>query len=68
MERGSELVCIVATADAERKLNKVVECLLKNVRACPLSDEAEIDFEKECVGFKKPGCVECILKNTDSLI
>ena len=45
----------------------LINYILKKMRWCPFEDEADIDFEKECVGFREDGCKECILRNIDKL-
>lgn len=51
--------------DNERKL---IEHILTNEHSCPLEDEIPgVDFEEECVGFRKNGCEECVYKHIDHL-
>lgn len=38
---------------------------IRHCFSCPLDDNAEIDFERECVGYREPGCKECILKHIE---
>ena len=45
----------------------LIEAFMRHCFSCPLDDNAEIDFERECVGYREPGCKECILKHIENL-
>ncbi len=45
----------------------LIDYIINKIHSCPLSDESNIDFEKECVGFGEVGCGECILRHLDKL-
>lgn len=45
----------------------LIDYILNNIHWCPFKDETDIDFEKECVGFRENGCKECIYRNIDKL-
>lgn len=47
--------------------SKLLDYILKNNHWCPFEDDVNIDFEKDCVGFRENGCKECIYKNIDQL-
>ena len=49
------------------KESKLIDFIMGNMYWCPFKDEANIDFEKECVGFREKGCKECIYKNITQL-
>lgn len=51
----------------EKQVESLVQYIFNNLHWCPFKDEANIDFEKECVGFREIGCKECILKNINQL-
>ena len=46
---------------------KLIDAIMRNWFICPIKDDSKMDFEKECVGYKEPGCRECILKHIDEL-
>lgn len=52
---------------SQKEVDTLIQYIFNNVHWCPFKDDTEIDFEKECVGFRKPGCKECILKNINQL-
>ena len=45
----------------------LLDYIMKYTYSCPLKDDAEIDFEKECVGYLEEGCKECILRHVEEL-
>lgn len=45
----------------------LLDYIMKHTYSCPLKDDAEIDFEKECVGYREAGCKECILRHAEEL-
>lgn len=45
----------------------LINYIINKIHSCPIDDEADIDFEKECVGLGEVGCGECILRNIDKL-
>lgn len=49
----------------QEKIWIIVDYITNKIHSCPLDDESGIDFEKECAGFGKAGCGECILRNID---
>ncbi len=49
------------------KICILVKFIINRIHSCPFEDECGIDFEKECVGFRGPGCDECILRNIEKL-
>lgn len=51
----------------ERQVNGLIQYIFNNLHWCPFKDESNIDFEKECVGFREKGCKECILRNIEQL-
>ena len=51
----------------DKRINILIQYIHENMHWCPFKDESGIDFEKECVGFREPGCRECILRNIDKL-
>ena len=52
---------------SEEIINKLLDYIMNSMHWCPFKDEANIDFEKECVGFGETGCRECILRNISQL-
>ena len=48
-------------------IEQLVTYIMERMHWCPFEDESGIDFEKECVGFREPGCKECILRNADKI-
>lgn len=51
----------------DKRINMLIQYIFDNMHWCPFKDEAKIDFEKECVGFREKGCKECILRNIEQL-
>ena len=51
----------------QEKIQILIDYIINTIHFCPLKDESDIDFEKECVGFGEKGCGECILKHLDKL-
>lgn len=47
--------------------SKLIDAIMRYQFACPLEDEADINFEKECVGYREDGCKECIFRHIDKL-
>ena len=45
----------------------LMDYIMRHTYSCPVKDDADIDFEKECVGFKEPGCRECIMRHLKEL-
>lgn len=45
----------------------LMDYIMRHTYSCPVKDDADIDFDKECVGFKEPGCRECIMKHLEEL-
>lgn len=42
--------------------------ILRNEHSCPLEyDIPDVDFEKECVGFREDGCEECVYRHIGNL-
>lgn len=63
-EKISESEMLVGMRECQKKL---VGALMRIFHSCPLNDNANIDFEKECVGYREQGCAECILRHIDDL-
>lgn len=49
------------------KEKELIEALMRRSISCPIKDDADIDFEKECKGYREDGCFECIYNHTDEL-
>lgn len=71
---GEELACISECLQygqvaelREKQVNSLIQYIFNNMHWCPFKDEANIDFEKECVGFREKGCKDCILRNIEQL-
>lgn len=47
--------------------SKLVDALMRHCFSCPIKDDSIMDFEKECVGYREPGCGECIINHIDDL-
>lgn len=46
----------------------LMDYIIRHTYSCPIKNDAkDIDFEKECVGFKNKGCAECIYKHAHEL-
>lgn len=45
----------------------LMDYIMRHTYFCPIKNDANINFEKECVGFKEPGCRECIMRNLKEL-
>lgn len=45
----------------------LMDYIMRHTYSCPIKDDAGIDFTNECVGFKEPGCRECIMKHLEEL-
>lgn len=45
----------------------LVDYIMRHAYSCPVKDDADIDFEKECVGFEESGCRECIMRHLKEL-
>ncbi len=45
----------------------LLDYIMRHTWSCPIKDDAEIDFEKECVGYLEEGCKECILRHVEEL-
>lgn len=46
----------------------LMDYIMRHTYSCPIKDDAEgIDFDKECVGFKEPGCRDCIMRHLEEL-
>lgn len=41
--------------------------VMRHAYSCPIRDDANINFEKECVGFEEPGCMKCIMRHLKEL-
>lgn len=41
----------------------LIDYIINTTHSCPFDDDSGIDFEKECVGFGKKGCGNCIYRN-----
>ena len=41
--------------------------VMRHTYSCPIRDDANINFEKECVGFEEPGCMKCIMRHLKEL-
>ena len=71
---GDELECILECLQygevaelREKQIGNLIQYIFNNLHWCPFKDEANIDFENECVGFRENGCKECILRNIEQL-
>lgn len=49
------------------QVEMLIQYIFDNMHWCPFKDEASIDYEKECAGFREPGCKDCILRNIEQL-
>ena len=58
---------ISADTSDQDKVDILIQYIFNNMHWCPFKDDADIDFEKECVGFRESGCKECILRNINQL-
>lgn len=47
--------------------SKLIDALMRHCICCPIKDDALMDFEAECVGYKENGCKECIITHVDEL-
>ena len=45
----------------------LLDYIMRHTWSCPIKDDADIDFEKECVGYREQGCKECILRHIEEL-
>lgn len=45
----------------------LMDYIMRHTYSCPIKDDADIDFDKECVGFKEPGCRDCIIRHLEEL-
>lgn len=45
----------------------LMEYIMRHTYSCPIRDNANINFKKECVGFEEPGCRECIMRHLKEL-
>ena len=45
----------------------LMDYIMRHTYSCPIKDDSDIDFEKECVGFKEVGCRECIMRHLEEL-
>lgn len=45
----------------------LMDYIMRRTYSCPIRDNANINFEKECVGFEEPGCMECIMRHLKEL-
>lgn len=45
----------------------LMDYIMQHTYSCPIKDDADINFEKECVGFEEPGCRECIMRHLKEL-
>lgn len=61
----NELVDVMAGMNYTEKI--LTNYIIDKIHSCPFEDDCGIDFEKECVGFGEPGCMECILRNIEKL-
>lgn len=71
---GDELSCISECLQygqvaelREKQVNILIQYIFNNIHWCPFKDEAKINFERECVGFRETGCKDCILRNIEQL-
>lgn len=53
-------------ADTKR-IRILIDYIINTMHWCPFDDEADIDFENECVGFGEVGCGECIIRHLEEL-
>ena len=53
--------------DNEKIINELLAYITNSEHWCPFKDDADIDFEGECVGFRGEGCKECILGHIGGL-
>ena len=58
---------ISVDTSVQDKVDILIQYIFNNMHWCPFKDDADIDFEKKCVGFREPGCKECILRNINQL-
>lgn len=47
--------------------SKLIDAIMRYRFSCPLKDDADINYEKECVGYREHGCRECILRHIEEL-
>lgn len=52
---------------SEKIIGELLEYIIWGMHWCPFGDDADIDFEGECVGFRREGCKECILRHIGEL-
>lgn len=45
----------------------LMDYIMQHTYSCPIKDDADINFEKECVGVEEPGCRECIMRHLKEL-
>ena len=71
---GDELDCMLECLQygeiaelREKQVKNLTQYIFDNLHWCPFKDETNIDFERECVGFREPGCKDCILRNIEKL-
>lgn len=51
----------------KEKIWILIDYIINKIHSCLFDDEADIDFEKECVGLGEVGCGRCILRHLDKL-
>ena len=45
----------------------LLDYIMKHTHSCPLKDDAKINFETECVGYRETGCKECIFRHVEEM-
>lgn len=45
----------------------LLDYIMRRTYSCPIRDNANINFEKECVSFGELGCRECIMRHLKEL-
>lgn len=45
----------------------LMDYIMRHAYSCPVKDDVDIDFDMECVGFKEPGCRECMMRHLEEL-
>lgn len=45
----------------------LMDYIMRRTYSCPIRDNANINFEKECVSFGELGCRECIMRHLKEL-
>lgn len=53
--------------DDQAVIDKLLTYVVEGSNFCPLGDEKRLSIMGECVGLRKPGCKECLLKHIEDL-